>query len=153
VAGTDEGIWRRLRLIPFSVVIPEAERDEHLPDRLAEELDVVLAWLVAGCQAWQRQGLAEPTAVVEATAAYRAESDAVGRFLTERCLQTPGLKIQSSVLFTAWNRWCVGEGLEPGTSKSFTTALQNRGLDTAKSHGRMFWQGLGLVADSEEDSP
>ncbi|MEL6985348.1 MAG: phage/plasmid primase, P4 family, partial [Actinomycetota bacterium] len=119
VAGTDEGIWRRLRLIPFAVVIPEAERDEHLPDRLASELDAVLAWLVAGCQAWQRQGLDEPTAVVEATAAYRAESDAVGRFLTERCLQAAGLKIQSSVLFTAWSRWCIGEGLEPGTSKSF----------------------------------
>ncbi len=152
VAGTDEGIWRRIRLVPFAVVIPEEERDEHLPDRLNSELDAVLAWLVAGCASWQRQGLAEPEAVLEATAAYRVESDAIGRFLGDRCLATPSAKVQSSYLFTAWSRWCVGEGLDPGTSKSFTTALQNRGFDTAKSHGRMVWQGLGLVADSGEES-
>ncbi len=152
VAGTDEGIWRRIRLVPFSVVIPEEERDEHLPDRLNNELDAVLAWLVAGCASWQQQGLAEPEAVLEATAAYRVESDAIGRFLGERCLATPSAKVQSSYLFTAWSRWCVGEGLDPGTSKSFTTALQNRGFDTTKSHGRMVWQGLGLVADSGEES-
>jgi putative DNA primase/helicase len=151
VAGTDEGIWRRLRLIPFQVVIPKEERDEHLPTRLERELDIVLAWLVAGCLAWQRRGLDEPATVVEATDAYRAESDAIGRFLAERCVQAPTLKAQSSALFAAWSRWCVGEGLEAGTNKGFTTALHNRGFDTVKSKGRMVWQDLGLA--SEETGP
>jgi putative DNA primase/helicase len=150
VAGSDEGIWRRLRLIPFAVVIPEAERDEHLPDRLAAEVDVVLAWLTAGCQDWQAQGLDEPDAVIAATQEYRAESDAIGRFLNERCNQARGLKVQSSVLFEAWSRWCVGEGLESGTNKAFTTALQNRGFDNTKSHGRTVWQDLGVIVEGEE---
>lgn len=145
VAGTDEGIWRRLRLVPFSVVIPEDERDEHLPERLGSELDAILAWLVAGCTRWQTEGLAEPAAVVEATAAYRAESDAIGRFLTERCFTAQVAKVQSSALYQAWSRWCIGEGLEAGTNKAFTTALQNRGYDSTKSDGRMVWQGLGLT--------
>ena len=149
VAGTDEGIWRRLRLIPFSVVIPEAERDEHLPDRLNGELDAVLAWLVAGCADWQDRGLHEPEAVLEATAAYRAESDAVGRFLAERCFTATVAKIQSSALYQAWCRWCVGEGLEAGSNKAFTTSLQNRGFDATKSDGRMVWQGLGLIDAGE----
>ncbi len=151
VAGTDEGIWRRLRLIPFAVVIPEEERDEHLPDRLNDELDAVLTWLVAGCATWQRQGLDEPEVVVNATAAYRAESDAIGRFLAERCHTTVVSKVQSSVLYQAWSRWCIGEGLEPGTTKSFSTSLHNRGFDTTKSNGRMVWKGLGLAADRDEE--
>ncbi len=150
VAGTDEGIWRRLRLVPFDVVIPKDDRDEHLPDKLAQETAAVLAWLSAGCIAWQHQGLDEPTAVTEATAAYRAESDAIGRFLNERCRTLPTAKVQSSYLYTAWTRWCDGEGLDPGSPKAFTTSLQNRGFDASKSDGRMVWKGLGLITQSEE---
>ena len=149
VTGTDEGIWRRLSLVPFAVVIPEDQRDELLPDKLAGELDAVLAWLVDGCTDWQRDGLAEPTAVTEATAAYRAESDAVGRLLAERCFTARVAKIQSSALYQAWSRWCVGEGIEPGSNKALTTTLQNRGFDTSKSDGRMVWQRLGLIDTGE----
>jgi len=152
VAGTDEGIWRRLRLVPFEVVIPKEDRDEHLPDRLATEAAAVLAWLTAGCATWQSQGLDDPDPVTQATAAYRAESDAVGRFLTERCHIVPPARVQSSYLFTAWTRWCSGEGLDPGSPKVFTTNLQNRGFDASKSDGRMVWKGLGLITESEEPS-
>ena len=58
--------------------------------------------------------------------------------------------MQSSVLFAAWSRWCVGEGLEPGTNKALTTALQNRGFDNTKSRGRTVWQDLGVITESEE---
>jgi len=150
VAGTDEGIWRRLRLIPFGVVIPEADRDEHLPERLGTELDAVLAWLIAGCTSWQHQGLDEPATVTEATAAYRAESDSIGRFLTERCHLSPPARVRSSALYSAWSNWCLGEGLDPGSPKVFTTSLQNRGYDATKSDGRMVWKGLGLATQSEE---
>ncbi|MGH1492158.1 MAG: DNA primase family protein, partial [Acidimicrobiales bacterium] len=150
VSGNDEGIWRRLRLVPFDTVIPKDERDEHLPKRLATQRDAVLAWLVQGCTSWQTQGLDDPEAVVEATAAYRAESDAVGRFLAECCWTRVGCKAQSSALFTAWSRWCNTEGIEPGTNKSFTTGLQNRGFDAIKSNGRMTWQGIGLTTESED---
>ena len=60
VGGTDEGIWRRLRLVPFEVVIPPAERDEDLGRKLAAEADAVLAWLVAGYLDW-KEASASPT--------------------------------------------------------------------------------------------
>jgi putative DNA primase/helicase len=151
VQGVDEGIWRRLRLVPFAVVIPERERDEHLPDRLTLELDAILAWLIAGCDTWQRDGLNEPIQVIEATAAYRAESDAVGRFLNDCCHQQPACRVQSAALFTTWTRWCSQEGLDPGTNKTFTAALQNRGYDATKSHGRMVWHGIGLAMNGSEE--
>lgn len=150
VRGTDEGIWRRLRLIPWDVVIPADERDEHLGDRLALEADAVLAWLVAGYRAWRRDGLAEPTEVTTATAAYRAESDVIGRFLTERCVIAPAARVRSSELYGHWSKWCAGEGEEPGTNKAFTTALQNRGFDTAHTKAGAVWLGLGLAANELE---
>jgi putative DNA primase/helicase len=67
VCGTDEGIWRRLRFVPFPVVIPEDERDGKLSERLAIEADGILAWIVAGYRAWKDRGLAEPSQVTEAT--------------------------------------------------------------------------------------
>ncbi len=152
VAGSDEGIWRRLRLVPFQVVIPEEERDEALPDKLADEADAVLSWLVAGCTYWLEHGLAEPDQVVEATAAYRAESDALGRFLGECCYLRPACKIQSSALYNAWNTWCSTEGVDPGSNKSLTTELQNRGYDTTKSGGRSVWRGIGLAAEEGHGS-
>ena len=61
VQGTDEGIWRRLRLVPFTVTIPVDERDEHLGEKLAAEADAVLAWLVAGHHDWKTSGWPSPT--------------------------------------------------------------------------------------------
>jgi putative DNA primase/helicase len=149
VAGTDEGIWRRLRLIPWDIVIPAAERDEQLGDRLALEADAVLAWVVAGYRDWRRHGLDEPGPVVRATAAYRAESDAVGRFLSECCLVGPHFTAQSSDLFVEWSKWCAAQGEEAGTNKALTTELQNRGYDTKRRASGMVWQGIGLAAPEE----
>jgi putative DNA primase/helicase len=150
VSGTDEGIWRRLRLVPFDVVIPADERDERLGDRLALEADAVLAWLVAGYQQWRQIGLDQPDRVTAATAEYRNESDALGRFVAERCLTGPHFTAQSSVLFAAWQSWCGAEGEAPGTNKAFTTTLQNLGYDTRRTRVGAVWKGIGLAAEDGE---
>lgn len=148
VTGTDEGIWRRLRLIPWDVVIPPAERDEELPARLAGELGAVLAWLAAGYRDWAAAGLAEPGQVTDATAAYRARSDALGRFLAELCVLSGQCTAGSSDLYAAWAKWCANEGEEPGSQVAFAAALQNKGYDKVKDRtGRMRWHGIGLAAD------
>lgn len=144
VNGTDEGIWRRLRLVPWDVVIPAEERDEHLGDRLALETDAVLAWLVAGYREWRQHGLADPDRVTAATAEYRTESDALGRFLDEECVTSRAVSVQSSQLFAAWHAWCTAEGEMPGTNKGFTTALQNRGFDTKRTNVGAVWEGVAL---------
>jgi putative DNA primase/helicase len=150
VGGTDEGIWRRLRLVPWDVVIPKDERDKHLGERLALELDAVLAWLAAGYQDWRARGLGDPDQVVKATASYRAESDALGRFLDQRCLAMSGFRVRSAELFSAWCAWCKTEGEEPGTQTAFSTALTNRGFDKHVTKTGKFWLGLGLAADHDD---
>ena len=49
IYGTDHAIWRRIRLVPFDVVIPDDEQDSTLPEKLRRELPGVLAWMVSGC--------------------------------------------------------------------------------------------------------
>lgn len=148
VTGTDEGIWRRLRLIPWDVIVPEEERDEQLPDRLALEHDAILAWLVGGYLAWREHGLAEPQRVLDATAAYRAESDNLARFLADRCLPGHGT-VGSTELYKAWQRWCDDQGCDAGSQTAFTSALTDRhGYDTYKDGtGRMRFRGLGLASE------
>ncbi len=151
ISGTDEGVWRRVRLVPWDVVVPEDERDEHLGERLALELDFVLAWLVTGYRDWRAHGLDEPKKVTEATDSYRAESDALARFVDQRCLTGPHWRVRSSHLFAGWQKWCAGEGEEPGTQTAFSIALTNRGFTKKDTKAGMVWSGLGLAAADDED--
>jgi putative DNA primase/helicase len=71
VRGTDDALWRRVRVIPFEVEIPKEEQDPSLPSRLRAEWPGILAWAVRGCLKWQREGLDEPNAVSQATGRWR----------------------------------------------------------------------------------
>lgn len=151
VRGNDEGIWRRLRLVPFDVVIPAEERDGELPSRLRTEADGILTWLVNGYHDWREHGLAEPAAVIEATQKYRDESDLITQFLTDRTTTVGMASVKSSQLFAAWQAWCHIEGADAGTQTSFSTALTERGFDRTKRGGYQVWLGLGLLPDHDED--
>ncbi len=147
IGGTDEGIWRRLRLVPWDVVIPPEERDPDLGDKLALEADAVLAWLVSGYRDWRSDGLDDPEKVTKATEEYRAESDTVARFLDQRCLVLDACTVRSSELFAAWCAWCRDENAEPGTQTAFSLKLTNRGFDKRKTEIGAVWQGIGLAVD------
>jgi putative DNA primase/helicase len=150
VSGTDEGIWRRIRLVPWDVVIPESERDEELADRLALELDAVLAFLVRGYQDWRANGLGDPEQVIRATEAYKAESDALARFLDQCCLTGQHFHVRSSDLFAAWCKWCIDEGEEPGSQTKFSKDLTDRGFDKRPTRTGKIWTGLGLQSGGED---
>jgi putative DNA primase/helicase len=154
VTGTDEGIWRRLRIVPFEVVIPVEERDSDLPDRLYEERDGVLRWLIEGYRAYLQHGLNEPDKVTEATKGYRNNSDMLGLFLDEKCYKGGGehVSVRSKQLYDAWVAWCVVEGIkEPGTNKAFSTEIEKRGYDKKNDNRGAFWKGLGLQTDDQEE--
>lgn len=154
VTGTDEGIWRRLKIIPFGVVIPPEERDPDLPTRLDGERDGILRWLVEGYRAYLAEGLAEPGVVATATTSYRQNSDLFGLWLDERTLSGAHYWVRSSELYADWARWAGAEGMSQdaiGTQKAFTSRLVEKGYDPpTKSHGVMRWSGIGLGGDADE---
>ena len=134
-----EAVWRRIRVIPFTVQIPTDERDKALRDKLRVEADAVLTWLVDGWREYRRRGgLDEPNAVLVATGAYQADSDAVGRFITEECL-TGGAQSSATTqaLYNRWEVWATTEGCPQLSRIAFGRALDAKGYPTdQKAHGR-----------------
>ncbi|AOT05679.1 hypothetical protein ASPU41_18060 [Arthrobacter sp. U41] len=135
VSGDDAAIWARIRVIPFDVVIPAEEQDPHLPEKLQLEMDAVLAWALTGWQAYQRQGLAAPAAVLAATDNYHRDADALGRFISDECDTGPGYSTLTEPLHQAWNEWAAADGVAPMSKRAFGAALEQRGYQARKGTG------------------
>lgn len=149
IRGTDFAIWRRVKLIPFTVVIPDDEKDPHLGEKLLGELPGILAWAVAGCLAWQGDGLQVPAAVKEATEAYRAEQDLLGSFLAE-CTEKGG-QAQAGPLFSAYLEWARLPKEQEPTRAAFGKLLKERGYDkyTDDHTRRTYYMGLTLQPNAD----
>jgi len=144
VTGEDDGIWRRLKLIPFRRKFAEHERDPWLESKLLNERDGILGWMVQGCLDWQRIGLKPSTMVRMESASYRKESDLLGEFLEELTTTKPDARIEQAELFRAYRNWHDGNGTRPGSKTTFTKKLAERGYGTTKSNGLRFYTGLRL---------
>ncbi|MDC0743168.1 DNA primase family protein [Polyangium mundeleinium] len=144
VRGTDHGIWRRIRLVPFCVTIPEHARDKNLVKKLQAELPGILAWAVRGCLAWQKDGLGEPEEVKAATEAYREEMDTLGEFFADCCIVGPKVEAKAQDLYGAYTKWCETNGERPMGHRLFGMALRERGFKDRKS-GVKLWVGVGLA--------
>ena len=88
VRGTDHGIWRRVKLVPFTVTVPAEEQDKRLAEKLTAEAAGILAWAVRGCLDWQSDGLGEPEEVKAATKEYPTKWTPSARSLLT-ALRTP----------------------------------------------------------------
>jgi len=151
IRGTDNGIWSRVKLIPFTVQIPEAEqrnRDELLAEFMAEGSGI-LAWLVQGAVAWHAEGkqLHAPVAVTEATQAYREDQDALGDFLASRCTLSERATADGVKLYAAYMEWCGGSGTEAWNAKQFGKALEDHGFTKTRSNGNTTRHGLRLKVE------
>jgi len=151
IRGTDEGVWRRILLVPWSVRIPEAEQDKTLPERLKAEAAGILRWIVEGCLEWQRIGLAPPPEVLAATKDYRQREDTIQRFIDDRCLVLPGATVPAADLHGAYLRWAQGEGEPELSAKRIGAWLEDHGFSPVRIGSgdarRRAWNGLQLMRD------
>lgn len=144
VRGRDEGIWRRLHLVPFDVTIPKAERDPKLPSHLLNEEIGILAWLVRGWQDYLEIGLAPPGRVQDEILRYRSRSDAIGAFLAASVDDAPDGRVQAGALHKAYCDWAKAHDLVPVGLNPFGQALTTRGFQKKASDGRSWWLGKRL---------
>lgn len=145
--GTDDGLWRRIHLVPWGVTIKEGERDDRLKERLQEPavLVSVLAWMVKGAQDVLEGGLRPSKLVREATSAYRAESDVFGQWVDEQCILGSGKEARMPALCEDYRRWCEERGHHPLASNRMADRL--RQLDGVVQHRTptaRLWMGIGL---------
>jgi putative DNA primase/helicase len=154
ISEQSEAIWRRVRLVPFTVTIPESERDLGLQGRLNAELAGVLAWIVEGAVDYLRNGLEPSDGVAAATDAYREEEDVLGAFIADCCVTGAEHTVPAGDLYVAWEAWAKANGEKPGTSNNFGRRLTDAGYphdrDTA---GRRIRRGLRLRAREGELAP
>lgn len=105
IRGTDDGIWRRMVIIPFTVQIPEHKVDKNLKYKLRREMTAILNWAVEGYQEWQRIGLNEPPIIKQQRQEYRTEMDVVELFIEECCVRKDGEREKASDLYNVYNSW------------------------------------------------
>jgi putative DNA primase/helicase len=152
VIGTDEGIWRRIRLIPFTVTIPPSERDRNLPTKLKLEADGIFNWALAGLKDWQANGLSDPDEVKLATEEYRQREDAIAHFLDARCELSEDARTGSDALYKSYCSWAGANNEYLLNSRDFSKTLEERGFKKKHTAKGTTWFGIQLTGDRGESS-
>jgi putative DNA primase/helicase len=147
--GQDEGLWRRVKLIPFSRWFAPHERDYELDRKLLAEAEGIAAWAVRGAVEWYARGLGEPETITAATQEYRATSDALAGFysadpaVSAVLVKDNSASMNGTDAFTAYLEWCEAENLpgkERWTRRGFYSAMEERGIYKKATN-----KGVGLV--------
>ena len=102
IRGTDDGIWRRLVLIPFDVQIPEEKVDKDLKYKLLREAPAILNWMAEGAYMWMREGLELPEKLKASSKAYRTEMDVIEQFIEDECKRVDDGRVKANELYSVY---------------------------------------------------
>ncbi|PFV82344.1 phage/plasmid primase, P4 family [Bacillus thuringiensis] len=149
IGGLDEGIWRRVKLIPFNLNLPSHKRDKRLPEKLSLEMPGILNWAIEGCMKWQQGRLKEPKVVAEATGQYKEDMDILAPFLDEVCYidepENEAIRIEAKELYNVYERWCFNSGERALGNRSFYRMLETKGFGKTKGQkNKTFLTGITL---------
>jgi putative DNA primase/helicase len=153
IRGTDDGIWRRIWMVPFAVQIPEDKCDPDIAAKLLTESAGILNWCLAGLKRFYDNGgrLVQPRKVSVATGNLRTVSDTVGLFLATECVVKAGSRISRMAMNEVFEKWCEEEGYKQRISKKkLFEALREMGVtDGGKSGIDRYWSGLRFKNEQE----
>lgn len=150
--GQDEGLWRRVKLIPFTRFFEPEERDHTLDRKLAAEAEGIAAWTVRGATEWYQSGLQDPQVIQDATLDYRRTSDALAGFfpgVLERC-EDGECELAAGEAYRAYTQWCEAWGLsqrERWTRRTFIDAMAERNVTTGDGRTGVVLRGVRLATD------
>jgi putative DNA primase/helicase len=146
IKGVDEGIWRRIRLIPFNLQLPKEKRDKKLPEKLSLEMPGILNWAIEGCLKWQQSGLNDPAIVMKATGDYKEEMDILGPFMFECCFKREDVQIEAKELYEVYANWCFRNGEHQLKNRAFYRILETQGFKRERGNrNKYFIQGVTLT--------
>ena len=144
IRGNDEGIWRRIHLIPFDLTVPPEKRDRTLQGKLLGEASGILNWLVEGCRMWREEGLNPPGVVLEKTQEYRSSMDLLKEFLDSYCVIDPQGDCLAKNLYAGYLEWAEEQGEIPVKRRLFNMMLDERGFGRRRSGKGLHRTGIAL---------
>jgi putative DNA primase/helicase len=148
VKASDEGFWRRIRVIEFPVHIPASEADPELPDKLESERDGILTLLLSAARRWYQAGLETPEAVIQSVQSYRDDSDSIGRWIQERAEVDSYAESLLKELYADYSQWAESEHERVMSVKAFSEALTQKGFEREHSRNGRRIIGLRLAEHS-----
>jgi putative DNA primase/helicase len=151
ITGDEDGIWRRIALIPFNRRFTTEEQDPQLEKKLLAERDGILGWILEGVREYLETGITLSPRIKAEVNAYRKESDVLGEFLEEKTRPAPLKKIEQQDLYWRYKHWCEINGLKHQSKKSFSQRLKERGYPEGKSGKNRYYVGLELQEGSVLD--
>lgn len=152
IRGTDIGIWRRIRLIPFEVNIPKERVDKNLKYKLREEMPQILHWAVDGCMMYAREGLEMPECVRRATAEYKSEMDLLQAF-ADACVvidYTVPDGVPANELYSAYVRWAERNNEYVMTSRKFFTEIGKKLPEKKREAKGIVYRQIRLIGEGQQ---
>lgn len=158
-ADKSRGIWRRLMAMPFRVVIPDAEQDETLTEKLTAELPGIVNWAIAGLRRLLGQGHFSHCAVcTEVARKHRLDCDPVAQFLDECGIHPPppgggARRVLVDELYKQYAEWSQGGGFKAKSKNTFNRQIgklegvTNDRATKKDATGKRpyFWNGIGTL--------
>lgn len=166
IVGTDKGIWRRVKLIPWLYDFEKDPQRKPKPEVMAElqrELPGIFNWAYQGYR--DRMTMTDlfiSQEIQAATKEYRDQSDTLGQFLQDNCILTEeGAKVLKSALYEKYREFSEAEGVSNiTTKKNLGTKLMERGdipnlREWKDGQGNRYWVGIRLRTefDKVEEPP
>lgn len=150
--GQDEGLWRRLQLFPCDLYVAPEDRDIYLEEKLLEESEAIIRWVVEGAVKWYREGLNPPEILRDARKNYKEGQDALAGFLDFVVVADPEGEIKGSELYESYRDWASEEGLKDYWARqTLYSAIEERMPDVRKvkrNYGQHFF-GLRLAKSDD----
>ena len=155
IVGTDNGIWRRIVILPFRVTIPDNERiPRHiLQANLLSNKQGIFNWLIEGLSKYNSQGLKLPAILVEEMNEYRASLDETVSFISDCCIIDKKAECMGSDLVNSYETWCQNHGITSSGKKKLYEKLSNKGFEKCMTRAGhyTYFKGLRIRQEATEN--
>jgi putative DNA primase/helicase len=154
--GQDDGLWRRVKMIPFKRFFAPHEREYDLDKQLLAEAQGIAAWAVRGARVWFEGGLKDPASITKATQEYKETSDALAGFFPGVLVADDSARIDGAEAYNDYKDWCEAEGLpqrEVWTRRAFYSAMEERGIQRVRGAKGMVLVGVRTASQEVKSGP
>lgn len=152
VSGNDEGIWRRLIVIPFTNKLTGSGDIKNYADYLYENAgEYILTWIIEGAKKVIDMGykIPVPKVVKDAIDEYREQNDWFHHFIEDCCEVDASYLESSSDLYKAYCKYCDDTNEYKRNALDFYNALETNGYDKLIKKRKRYIKGLKLKVDDE----